>query len=74
MTIKKILTQSIGLVQTAIGSLFIIFGFSLFYNFNNIQSILNLSQNSAGMYLWILALLGVLSAISGLILLFEKEK
>lgn len=72
MTAKKILTQTIGLAQTVIGSLIIIFGFGVFYNFNDVQLILNLSQNSAGMYLWIITLLGMLSAISGLILFFEK--
>lgn len=72
MAIKKRFSQIIGLTQTGIGCSIVVFGFLLFYDFFNLQSILNLPSQSIGLYLWIIVLVGLLSTISGLFLLYER--
>lgn len=72
MTIKKRVSQIVGLAQAIIGGLIVVFGFIFFYDFFNIQSILGLSSDGIGLYLWIFVLVGILSAISGLFLFYER--
>jgi hypothetical protein len=72
MTIKKIVSKSVGLIQVILGGLTVFFGFILFNDFFNLQFMLGLSSEYIGLYLWILATFGILSTISGLILFYEK--
>lgn len=72
MIIKKIVLKTIGLIQVSIGGLSACFGYILFDDFFDLQTILGLSSGEIGFYLWILTTFGILSTISGLLLLYEK--
>jgi hypothetical protein len=72
MKIRKRFSQIIGLTQTTIGCIVVIFDFLLLYDFFNLQELFNLHLESIGLYLWIIALVGLLSTISGLFLFFER--
>jgi hypothetical protein len=72
MTIKKIVTKSVGLIQAILGGLTVFFGFILFNDFFNLQFMLGLSSEDVSFYLWILTTFGILSTISGLLLFYEK--
>lgn len=68
---KRILSKIVGLIQTAIGGLTMVFAFFLFYNILNIQAILGFSAEGIGLYLWTFIIFGLLSIISGLFLFYE---
>jgi hypothetical protein len=72
MGLKIIASKIVGLIQSIIGSLMVLFVFILFYNFFDLQTVLGLSSNEISIYLWILAIFGLLSTISGLFLFYEK--
>jgi hypothetical protein len=72
MSAKRILSKIVGLIQTAIGGLTMVFAFFLFYNLFNIQAVLGLSAEGIGLYLWTFIIFGLLSVISGLILFYEQ--
>ena len=71
MNPKRILSKTIGLTQTTIGGVIILFAFLIFYNFFNLQTSLGFSTEAIGLYLWIFIIFGLLSVISGLFLFYE---
>jgi hypothetical protein len=72
MNARKILSRIVGLTQTAIGVIVMVFAFLSFYDIFDIQTILGVSAENIGLYLWIFIIFGLLSAISGLILFYEQ--
>jgi hypothetical protein len=72
MNARKILLKTIGLIQTAIGGIAMVFAFLSFYNVFGIQAMLGVSKESIGLYLWVLIIFGLLSMISGLFLFYER--
>jgi hypothetical protein len=72
MNAKRILSKAVGLIQTAIGGLTMVFAFFLFYNLFNIQAVLGFSAEGIGLYLWTFIIFGLLSVISGIILFYEQ--
>ncbi len=72
MNVKRILSKIVGLIQTAIGGLTMVFAFFLFYNLFNIQAVLGFSAEAIGLYLWVFIIFGLLSIISGLFLFYEQ--
>ena len=72
MNARRILSKIVGLTQTAIGGIVIVFAFLSFYDVFGIQTILGVSAEDIGLYLWIFIIFGLLSAISGLILFYEQ--
>jgi hypothetical protein len=71
MNAKRILSKIVGLTQTAIGGLVMIFAFLSFYNVFGIQEMLGVSAEGIGLYLWVFIIFGLLSIISGLFLFYE---
>jgi hypothetical protein len=69
---RKILSKTIGLIQTAIGGIAMVFAFLSFYNVFGIQAMLGVSPESIGLYLWVFIIFGLLSIISGLFLFYER--
>jgi len=61
----------VGVVQTAIGGIAILFAFFVFYNIFNVQTVLRFVADSMGLYMWVFIIFGLLSVISGLFLLYE---
>jgi hypothetical protein len=72
MDTKAIISKTIGLIQTAIGGIAMIFAFLSFYNIFGIQTTIGLTPESIGLYLWIFIIFGLLSIISGLFLFYEQ--
>lgn len=72
METRKILFKVVGLMQAAIGGLAIVFAFLAFYNIFNIQTMLGGTGMDIGFYLWVFIIVGILSIISGLFLIFEQ--
>jgi len=72
MNAKRILSKIVGLIQTAIGGLTMVFAFFLFYNVFGMQEILGVSAEGIGLYLWTFIIFGLLSVISGLFLFYER--
>ena len=72
METKKILSKTVGVIQTGIGVTAMVFAFLAFYNIFGIQTMLSISSESIGLYLWTFIILGMLSIISGLFLFYEK--
>jgi hypothetical protein len=72
MNARRILSKIVGLIQTAIGGLTMLFAFFLFYNLFNIQAVLGFSTEATGLYLWTFIIFGLLSIISGLFLFYEQ--
>jgi hypothetical protein len=72
MKARIILSKIIGLIQTAIGGIAIVFAFLSFYNVFGIQAMIGVSPESIGLYLWIFVIFGLLSLISGLFLFYER--
>ena len=72
MNVKRTLSKIVGLTQTAIGGLTVIFAFFIFYNIFNIQTVLGFPAETIGLYLWTFIIFGLLSVISGLFLFYEK--
>jgi hypothetical protein len=72
MNAKRILSKTIGLIQTAIGGIAMVFAFLSFYNVFGIQEMLGVSKESIGLYLWVFIIFGLLSIISGLFLFYEQ--
>jgi hypothetical protein len=73
MRIRRILSKIFGLAQIAVGALAMVFAFLSFYNIFGIQTILGISGESAGLYLWVFIIFGLLSAISGIFLFHEQQ-
>ncbi len=72
MNVRRILSKIVGLIQTTIGGLTMVFAFFLFYNLFNIQAVLGFSEEGIGLYLWTFIIVGLLSIISGLFLFYEQ--
>ena len=71
MNAKRLLSKTVGLIQTAIGAVTMLFAFLLFYNIFDLQAALGLAEGAIGLYLWASIIFGLLSAISGLFLFYE---
>ena len=72
MNARQTLSKTIGLTQTAIGGIAMVFAFLSFYNVFGIQTMLGVSPDSIGLYLWVFIIFGLLSIISGLFLFYER--
>lgn len=71
MNLRRILTSIIGALQGALGVLAITLGCILYFNFLSARAILNVTAETLPLYLLILIVFGVFSAISGILLVFE---
>ena len=71
MKAKRILVVVVGMTQGAIGMLALILTCILYFNFLNIQTMLNVSAELLPLSLLILSIFGFFSVISGLFLLHE---
>jgi hypothetical protein len=72
MNARKTLSKTIGLAQTTIGGIAMVFAFLSFYNVFGIQTMIGVSPESIGLYLWVFIIFGLLSIISGLFLFYER--
>jgi hypothetical protein len=71
MNAKRFLSKIVGLTQTAVGGVIMLFAFFIFYNIFNLQTALGFPTEAIGLYLWIFLIFGLLSVISGLFLFYE---
>jgi hypothetical protein len=71
MNPKAVLSKIVGVTQTVVGGVIMLFAFFIFYNIFNLQTALGFPAESIGLYLWTFILFGLLSAISGMLLLYE---
>jgi hypothetical protein len=72
MDTKAILSKAVGVTQAAIGVAAMVFAFLSLYDAFGIQAMLGVSSESIGLYLWVFVIFGLLSTISGLLLLYER--
>jgi len=68
---RKIVSKVVGVAQSGIGVLAIIFGYILYYNLFDIQGMLNVSVQNVPLYILFLFIFGLLSVISGFFLIYE---
>jgi hypothetical protein len=73
MNARRTVTKIVGVTQTAIGVTAMIFAFLSFYNVLGAQTMLGVSEEGIGLYLWIFIIFGLLSVISGLFLYYEES-
>jgi len=73
MGIRRKASITLGLVQSVIGSLATVFAYLLYYNFLDVQTVLNVPQKDVVLYMLVLIVFGLLSIISGLFLLSGHE-
>ena len=71
MNAKIILSKIVGVTQTAIGGIIMLFAFFIFYNIFDIQTAFGFAAETIGLYLWAFIIFGLLSVISGLFLFYE---
>jgi len=71
MEVRRIVSKVVGVVQSGIGVLAIIFGYMLYYNLFDIQGMLNASAQNAPLYVLFLFIFGLISVISGFFLIYE---
>jgi hypothetical protein len=72
MNPKRMLSRAVGLVQSSIGALIMIFAFFIFYNIFDLQFTLGFPAEAIWLYLWSFIIFGLLSVISGLFLFYES--
>ena len=72
MTIRRRASILIGLTQSMIGALAAVFGYVLYYNFFEVQTLLNVPRTDVLLYMFLLIAFGLLSIISGLFLVNEQ--
>jgi hypothetical protein len=72
MNARKTLSKTIGLAQTTIGGIAMVFAFLSFNDVFGIQTMIGVSPESIGLYLWVFIIFGLLSIISGLFLFYER--
>jgi len=72
MNARILLSKIVGLTQTIIGGIAMVFAFFFFYDVFGIQAMLGVSAEGIGLYLWVFIIFGLLSAISGLVLFYEQ--
>jgi len=65
--------MTIGFAQGIIGGLSVVFAYVLYYNFFGTQTILNVPQHDVLLYMLVLIVFGMLSIISGLFLVNERQ-
>jgi hypothetical protein len=70
--IKRVISRAVGLTQTIIGGMSIIFAFISFYNVFNVQASLGFSGENIELYMLVFIVFGLLSIISGLFLFYER--
>jgi hypothetical protein len=73
MNPKRILSKIVGVTQTGVGGVIMLFAFFIFYNIFDLQTALGFTEESVGLYLWTLLIFGLLSVISGLFLVYEPS-
>jgi len=71
MEARKIVSKVVGVTQSGIGALAVIFAYILYYDLFDIQGMLNTSTQNVPLYMLILLIFGLLSVISGLFLIYE---
>jgi len=71
MNPKTALLKIIGVTQTAIGGVIMLFAFFVFYNIFDLQTAVGFPTEAIGLYLWAFIIFGLLSVISGLFLFYE---
>jgi multisubunit Na+/H+ antiporter MnhB subunit len=71
MGIRRKVSVLIGLTQGMIGAFATVFAYVLYYNLFEIQTLLNVPQSDAVLYMLVLIVFGLLSIISGLFLANE---
>jgi hypothetical protein len=71
MKVKRISAAIVGITQSAIGIAAVILAFLLYFNFLDIQAMLNVSVELLPLNLLILGVFGFFSLISGFFLLYE---
>ncbi|MEM2889448.1 MAG: hypothetical protein QXM52_07010 [Candidatus Bathyarchaeia archaeon] len=71
MGILRVISKTVGLIQTFIGGAVLIFAFILLYNFFNVQFLLGLSGENMALYILVFIIYGLFSVISGLLLFYE---
>ena len=69
MGVRRKVSIAIGVTQSIIGSLATIFAYLLYYDFLEMQTVLNVPEQDVVLYMLILIVFGLLSIISGLFLL-----
>jgi len=72
MEVRKVVSKVVGVAQSGIGVLAIIFGYILYYNLFDIQGMLNVSAQNVPLCILLLFIFGLLSVISGLFLFYEQ--
>jgi hypothetical protein len=73
MKARKTLSKIVGLMQTAIGGVVIVFAFLTFYNIFDIQAMLGATE-AVGFYFSIFLIVGILSIISGIFLFYDQTR
>ncbi|UCC27867.1 MAG: hypothetical protein JSW29_07370 [Candidatus Bathyarchaeota archaeon] len=71
MGARRVLTTTIGMLQSVIGGLAVIFTYTLHFNFFDVQTMLNITSELLPLYSFALIVFGSFSIISGLFLLHE---
>ena len=71
---RKLLSQIIGLMQAAIGGIAIVFALLALYNIFGIQTMLGATEEDIGFYFSVFIIVGILSVISGLFLLYQQTR
>jgi hypothetical protein len=73
MGIRRKASITFGVAQSIIGSLATVFAYLLYYNFLEVQTVLDVPQKDVVLYMLVLIVFGLLSIISGLFLLSGRE-
>jgi len=71
MEVRKIISRVVGVAQSGMGVLAVIFAYLLYYNLFDVQGMLNASSQNAPLYMLLLLIFGLFSVISGLFLIYE---
>ena len=72
MTIRRRASILIGMTQSMLGALAAVFAYVLYYNFFEVQTLLNVPRTDVLLYMFLLIAFGLLSIISGLFLVNEQ--
>ena len=71
MQLRRILATIVGTVQSAIGVLAVIFAYILYFDFFDVQTMLNTPVELLPFYVFALMVFGFFSVISGFFLIHE---
>jgi len=72
MEIREAISRAVGLMQTVVGGISMVFAFLLLHNVLNVQVVLGVSGENIELYMWVFIVFGLLSVISGLFLFYEQ--